>query len=117
MQQTLHASPWEETESFAVLSAKWLQAKECEFVHGQQQLLDHVPCPLQVWKGTQKASEVELQDVPVAVCALLLDSQGPKLPTVAVAAGSHIYMFQNLRPFYKFTLPAAGAHAAEESVW
>lgn len=88
-------------------------------MHGHQKQPDHVcaPCLLQVWKGTQKASEVELQDVPVAVCALLLDSQGPKLPTVAVAAGSHIYMFQNLRPFCKFTLPAAGAHPAEEAVW
>jgi Bardet-Biedl syndrome 1 protein len=73
--------------------------------------------PEQVWKGTQKASEVELQDVPVAVCALLLDSQGSRLPTVAVAAGSHIYMFQNLRPFYKFTLPAASGQTDEQAIW
>lgn len=73
---------------------------------------------MQVWKGTQKASEVELQDVPVAVCALLLDSQGgSRLPTVAVAAGSHVYMFQNLRPFYKFTLPAADDHPEEQDIW
>lgn len=71
----------------------------------------------QVWKGTQKASELKLQDVPVALCALLLDSQGPRVPTVTVAAGPHVYMFQNMRPFYKFTLPAAGTHAAEEAVW
>lgn len=71
----------------------------------------------QVWKGTQKASELELQDVPVALCALLLDSQGPRVPTVAVAAGPHVYMFQDMRPFYKFTLPAAGMHPAEEAVW
>lgn len=53
----------------------------------------------------------------MAVCALLLDSQGSRLPTVAVAAGSHIYMFQNLRPFYKFTLPAASGQTDEQAIW
>ena len=70
-----------------------------------------------MWKGTHKVSEVELQDVPVALCALQLDQQGPRLPTVAVAAGSHVYMFQNLRPLYKFTLPPAGADPAEQDIW
>jgi Bardet-Biedl syndrome 1 protein len=70
-----------------------------------------------VWKGTQKVSKLDLQELPVALCALLLDSSGPRTPTVAVAAGSHVYMFQNLRPFYKFKLPAADAHPAEETVW
>lgn len=77
-----------------------------------------LPVLLQVWKGTHKTSELELQDVPVALCALQLDgSLGSRLPTVAVAAGSHIYMFQNLRPFYKFTLPPADANPAEEEIW
>lgn len=71
---------------------------------------------LKVWKGTQKASEVELQDDPVAVCALLLDNQGPRLPTLAVAAGSHIYMFQNLRPLFRFTLPPADT-SLEHAIW
>lgn len=71
---------------------------------------------VQVWKGTQKASEVELQDDPVAVCALLLDNQGSRLPTLAVAAGSHIYMFQNLRPLFRFTLPPADT-SPEHAIW
>jgi Bardet-Biedl syndrome 1 protein len=72
---------------------------------------------MQVWKGTQKASELQLQDAPVAVCAFLPDLSAPRLPTLAVAAGPHIYMFRNLRPHFKFTLPPADAHPAEAAAW
>lgn len=71
----------------------------------------------QVWKGTAKASEHALLDVPVAVTSFITETAAPRIPTLAVAAGSHVYMFRSLRPYYKFTMPAAGANAAEESVW
>jgi Bardet-Biedl syndrome 1 protein len=95
-------------------SCWWCVSQHLPSVNAAHQ---HFSLHVQVWKGTQKVSEVDLQNVPVAVCALLLDSSGPRTPTVAVAAGSHVYMFQNLRSFYKFTLPAADAHPAEEAVW
>jgi Bardet-Biedl syndrome 1 protein len=55
--------------------------------------------------------------VPIAVCSFLADLSPPRLPTLAVAAGAHVYMFQNLRPHAKFTLPPAGGAADEEAVW
>eukprot|EP00878_Enallax_costatus_P007416 GHUV01007766.1.p1 GENE.GHUV01007766.1~~GHUV01007766.1.p1 ORF type:complete len:464 (+),score=128.94 GHUV01007766.1:2271-3662(+) len=73
---------------------------------------------IKVWKGTAKASEHQLLDVPVAITSFRTETAQPRLPTLAVAAGAHVYMFRNLRPYYKFTVPAENApSAAEETVW
>eukprot|EP00879_Flechtneria_rotunda_P025766 GHRR01027411.1.p1 GENE.GHRR01027411.1~~GHRR01027411.1.p1 ORF type:complete len:329 (+),score=99.63 GHRR01027411.1:210-1196(+) len=72
---------------------------------------------IKVWKGTQKASEHALLDAPVAITSFIADASQPRLPTLAVAAGANIYMFKSLRPYYKFTLPAADAALAEDAIW
>jgi Bardet-Biedl syndrome 1 protein len=36
---------------------------------------------------------------------------------VAVAAGSYIFIYRNLRPYYKFTLPPVDIDPAENDVW
>lgn len=72
---------------------------------------------MQVWKGTTKASEHALVEAPVAITSSITDSTAPRVPTLAVAAGPHVYMFRSLRPFYKFTLPAGDVSPAEDAVW
>lgn len=72
---------------------------------------------LKVWKGTQKVSEQELLDVPVAMTSFIPDNATPKLPALAIASGPHIYIYRNLRPYYKFTLPPESIAAEEETVW
>jgi Bardet-Biedl syndrome 1 protein len=72
---------------------------------------------IQVWKGTAKASEHALLDVPVAITSFITDGPAPRLPTLAVAAGPNVYMFRSLRPFYKFTLPAGDITPLEDAVW
>jgi Bardet-Biedl syndrome 1 protein len=74
-------------------------------------------CFLQVWKGTVKASEHTLLDDPVAITSFIADRSQPRVPTLAVAAGPHIYMFKNMRPYYKFTLPHNNANAEEDVIW
>lgn len=71
---------------------------------------------MQVWKGTAKASEHALLDVPVALTSFITETAAPRLPTLAVAAGHHVYLFRNLRPYYKFTVPG-DANSAEDTVW
>lgn len=61
---------------------------------------------IQVWKGTHKASEHALLDVPVALTSFVSDAAPPRLPALAVAAGGCVYIFRNLRPYYKFVVPA-----------
>ncbi|XP_075728375.1 Bardet-Biedl syndrome 1 [Rhipicephalus microplus] len=38
-------------------------------------------------------------------------------PSVAVAAGSCLYVYRNLRPFYKFSLPHTAADEQENEAW
>ena len=49
--------------------------------------------------------------------ALSADSTAPRTPAVAVATGSCVYVYRNLRPYFKFTLPPVDIHATESSVW
>lgn len=72
---------------------------------------------LKVWKGTQKASEHALLDTPVAICSFISETTAPRLPALAVAAGSHVYIYRNLRPYYKFVLPPENVNSEEQDIW
>jgi hypothetical protein len=50
-----------------------------------------------------------LLDVPVAMCAFYPDLLTPRIPSIAVAAGSFVFVYRNLRPYMKFTLPQVRA--------
>jgi Bardet-Biedl syndrome 1 protein len=41
----------------------------------------------------------------------------PRIPAVAVASGSHIYIYKNMRPYFKFTLPTLEIHTTEKELW
>ena len=36
---------------------------------------------------------------------------------IAVASGPYIYVYKNLRPYFKFTLPTLGIHQMELEAW
>ena len=38
-------------------------------------------------------------------------------PAVAVASGSYIYIYKNLRPYFKFTLPTLEVNPVEYDAW
>lgn len=72
---------------------------------------------LKVYKGTTVVSEHALLDVPSAMATFYPDASKPRIPSVAVAAGSHIYIYRNMRPFYKFTTPPRYVHPVETEIW
>jgi len=72
---------------------------------------------LKVYKGTSLASEHALLDVPSALATFYTDLNKPQTPSVAVAAGSYIFIYRNLRPYYKFTLPPVDIAPVEQEVW
>ena len=39
------------------------------------------------------------------------------LAAVAVASGSYIYIYKNLRPYFKFTLPTLEVNPVEYDAW
>eukprot|EP00951_Prasinocladus_malaysianus_P003051 scaffold21689_cov19-Prasinocladus_malaysianus.AAC.1 len=40
-----------------------------------------------------------------------------ELPALAVASGCNVFIFRNLRPYYKFVIPAEEAHPEEKKIW
>ncbi len=55
--------------------------------------------------GTEQTQESPLMEMPTGVCTFYMDTTDPRTPAVAVSCGSLIYVFKNLRPYFKFTLP------------
>ena len=72
---------------------------------------------LKVFQGTGLASEHSLLDMPSAVCCFYSDEKVPRLPAIAVAAGTHVFIYRNLRPYFKFTLPNVVLDDEEERIW
>jgi Bardet-Biedl syndrome 1 protein len=61
--------------------------------------------------------ETPLLDLPTGVCTFFMDDTMPRTPAVAVASGSYLYIYKNLRPYFKFTLPTLEVNATEADLW
>uniref|UniRef100_A0A672FG31 Bardet-Biedl syndrome 1 n=1 Tax=Salarias fasciatus TaxID=181472 RepID=A0A672FG31_SALFA len=72
---------------------------------------------LKVYRGTSLTSESTLLDLPSGVVAFFMDLHEPRIPAVAVASGPCIYVYKNLRPYFKFTLPSLQVNTLEQDVW
>ncbi|XP_047480253.1 Bardet-Biedl syndrome 1 protein-like [Penaeus chinensis] len=72
---------------------------------------------LKVYKGTSLMSENTLIDLPTGVITFHMDTTEPRVPAVAVASGSYIYIYKNLRPYFKFTLPTLEVNPTEFDAW
>ncbi|XP_041829644.1 Bardet-Biedl syndrome 1 protein [Melanotaenia boesemani] len=72
---------------------------------------------LKVYRGTALMSESTLLDLPAGLVAFFMDLHEPRIPAVAVASGPCIYVYKNLRPFFKFTLPSLEVNTLEQDVW
>ena len=60
---------------------------------------------LKAYQGTELVHQTPLLYIPTALCTFYIDSTEPRTPAIAVASGSYIYMYKNLHPYFKFTLP------------
>ena len=64
-----------------------------------------------------QVNENAIIDLPTGVVTFHMDRNEPRIPAVAVASGAHIYIYKNLRPYFKFTLPTLEIHPAEKELW
>ncbi len=69
---------------------------------------------LKVYRGTALMSESTLLDLPAGLVAFFMDLHEPRIPAVAVASGPCIYVYKNLRPYFKFTLPGLEVNTLEQ---
>ncbi|KAM9832615.1 BBSome complex member BBS1 [Neosynchiropus ocellatus] len=72
---------------------------------------------LKVFRGTALLSESVLLDLPAGLVAFFMDLHEPRIPAVAVASGPCVYVYKNLRPYFKFTLPGLEVNQLEQDVW
>ena len=63
------------------------------------------------------ASEHSLVNIPSAATSLYADDQTPRIPALAVAVGPNVFIYRNLRPYFKFTLPPETVSEVEKAVW
>lgn len=52
-----------------------------------------------------------------ALAGSYVDTSRPRVPALAVASGSFIYIYRNFRPHYKFTVPTIEIDVEELKVW
>lgn len=72
---------------------------------------------LKIYKGTSLAVEYAILDTPVAMCITYAESTLPRIPSVAVAAGSHVFIYRQLRPYRKWSCPFVDIASAEVEIW
>lgn len=75
---------------------------------------------MRVWKGSALASEHTLLDLPTAICSHYLEGtngQPERIPNLAVACGASVFMYRNLKPYYKYSLPVPDVHPGEAEIW
>lgn len=73
---------------------------------------------LLILRGTSVQSELCLPETPVGVISFRLQGTAETGGEVlAVAAGSCVYVYKNLKPFYKFALPPAPTDSRERDLW
>ncbi|XP_071492569.1 BBSome complex member BBS1-like [Diadema antillarum] len=72
---------------------------------------------LKVYKGTSLISENAIIDLPTGVCTFFMDTNEPRVPAIGVASGPYLYVYKNLRPYFKFTLPPLDVNPVEQDLW
>lgn len=72
---------------------------------------------LKVWKGTSLHSEHNLLDRPTGVVSYYPGNKDRGKPTVAVAAGEHIFFYREMRPLAKYTLAPVELSKDEHAMW
>ncbi|KAM8969326.1 Bardet-Biedl syndrome 1 protein isoform X2 [Sarcophilus harrisii] len=72
---------------------------------------------LKVLKGPSVLTESPLPTLPSAAAAFLMEPHEPRTPALALASGPCVYVYKNLRPYFKFSLPPLPPNPLEQDLW
>ncbi|XP_037854953.1 BBSome complex member BBS1 isoform X4 [Chlorocebus sabaeus] len=72
---------------------------------------------LKVLKGPLVMTESPLPALPAAAATFLMEQHEPRTPALALASGPCIYVYKNLRPYFKFSLPQLPPNPLEQDLW
>ncbi|CAG5011640.1 unnamed protein product [Parnassius apollo] len=78
---------------------------------------DEIP-KLKVFKGAMQTSDLVLPDLPLGVVGFYTSETMPRsFPVVAVAMSSCVYIYRNMKLFYKYYLPSVELNSCEVEIW
>ncbi|EHB13795.1 Bardet-Biedl syndrome 1 protein [Heterocephalus glaber] len=72
---------------------------------------------LKVLKGATVLTESPLPSLPAAAATFLMEQHEPRTPALALASGPCVYVYKNLRPYFKFNLPQLPPNPLEQDLW
>lgn len=72
---------------------------------------------LNIYHGTQLFQQISLIEVPAGIVSFYQDGVSTTVPALAVAAGQFLFIYKNLKPFYKFQLPFLEVNQTEVEIW
>ncbi|XP_039100860.1 Bardet-Biedl syndrome 1 protein isoform X2 [Hyaena hyaena] len=72
---------------------------------------------LKVLKGPTVMTESPLPALPAAAATFLMEQHEPRTPALALASGPCVYVYKNLRPYFKFSLPPLPPNPLEQDLW
>nr|XP_033717048.1 Bardet-Biedl syndrome 1 protein isoform X9 [Tursiops truncatus] len=72
---------------------------------------------LKVLKGPTVLSESPLPALPAAAATFFMEQHEPRTPALALASGPCVYVYKNLRPYFKFSLPQLPPNPLEQDLW
>eukprot|EP01138_Halocafeteria_seosinensis_P003313 gb/GECG01003389.1/.p1 GENE.gb/GECG01003389.1/~~gb/GECG01003389.1/.p1 ORF type:complete len:595 (+),score=50.27 gb/GECG01003389.1/:1-1785(+) len=79
-------------------------------------ILATVDKKLKIFKNSHMHTELDLMDTPAAMCCFVADRQS-SLPCIAVASGPYVFIYKNLRPYFKFKIPQEELDERERALW
>ncbi|CAE7930634.1 Bbs1, partial [Symbiodinium sp. KB8] len=73
---------------------------------------------MKVFRSTELSQSIRLaRPNPSGVAVFFSDDREPRTPGLAVASGPTVFIYRNLRPYFKYTLPRLPIDSKEEGVW
>ncbi|KAL3120777.1 hypothetical protein niasHT_008069 [Heterodera trifolii] len=92
-------------------------------LHGQNDfqlvLVDEsaVPCRLKLFKGLRVAVESMMAEVPTGIVSFVCDVGNSESTCLAVACGSSLLVYRNMKPYYRYKVPQKDILPAESELW
>lgn len=71
---------------------------------------------IRVFKVGDKISEHVMVEPPCGLVGFYTENGEPRSAALAVAAGSSVFIYKNMRPHFKYCLPHLDAHPKEREV-
>ncbi|OAF66582.1 hypothetical protein A3Q56_05677, partial [Intoshia linei] len=60
---------------------------------------------LRIYDKGNMVSEKQLVGIPVSIHSIYITKTEPIIPVLISSCGSHIYLYRNMKPYYKFSIP------------